>query len=121
MYAPKQRDGMLPRKCHHFDLDNFEKSEADLDAVLPVASMTLTAIFEKPKEGTTLSALQEIKWRKELEIIDQKIRKQHEKEVAVEKPLKFLVRIEKPPQRPPTPSIAIPYAIYYFCKIDRGC
>lgn len=46
--------------------------------------------------------------QEQLAAISENLRERKSRDKHSEKPLKYAIKIEKPPQRPPTPSVRIP-------------
>jgi hypothetical protein len=52
--------------------------------------------------------------QEQLALMDQKLKERKLKQQDDEKPLRFAVRIEKPPQRPITPVVETTYVLFYI-------
>ena len=89
----------------------------NLEASLPSSVMEIK-VDESLKVSTihdhSPEARREKVLKDQLEKMNSKLVERKEKQNQVKPPLKYAVKIEKPPARPPTPTIYIPYVHFYF-------
>ncbi|TPX36613.1 hypothetical protein SmJEL517_g01155 [Synchytrium microbalum] len=112
VYAPKAREGMPvdqvkdALKLHLEELSHYEGLVA-LESSFP--PQVLQADMSGPESLIMLrKQRQDMALHDELNAMDRRIKERMEKEAALERPLRFCSRIEKPVQRPATPTVDIP-------------
>ncbi|KAI8894254.1 solute carrier, TRAMD3 or PAT1-domain-containing protein [Globomyces pollinis-pini] len=113
VYAPKARDGVFRDvnsstiKLKLVDLDHYG-GLTSLENSLPKHVMEAHIARAEPNDNRSLEARRDKQLKEQLEKMNQKLQERRKRDQEEKPPLKYAVRIEKPPPRPPTPSIRIP-------------
>ncbi|KAM4609417.1 cilia- and flagella-associated protein 91 [Polymixia lowei] len=130
-YAPLTRNGVFPDWKNQNNvvrsryLDTYE-GLLELEAGLPASVVEPRARAPRPKVGKGFLRRSE---RREMELMKTyQALKEEKDEVVQKKPLRFLVKMEKPVPRPPTPRVDEPpegdeereLAVIYLQKLLRG-
>ncbi|KAK3751138.1 hypothetical protein QZH41_017935 [Actinostola sp. cb2023] len=132
-YAPMSRIGVfLDRGSEQYNVQSYHLSTyqglLELEASLPDFVTQPRVQAPKPKSSSKGGFVKRTQRRqRELEQVADIIEK-GKRPPEMEKPLKYLVKVEKPVPRPPTPSVPVPsqaeedaeLAIIYLQKIIRG-
>ncbi|KAJ3413697.1 Cilia- and flagella-associated protein 91 [Chytridiales sp. JEL 0842] len=114
VYAPRARDGVFKDKASTslppktIKLDSYQGL---LDLESTFSHSVLNADISLPNRNERLKnpvARKELHMQEQLRLMDIKLKERKAAVLADEKPLKFAQRIEKPPQRPPTPKVKEP-------------
>jgi hypothetical protein len=108
VYATKIRDGVVKDTLGgSLPPSNKLLSDVNLEEALNLTEKPITSTPKRAENEYSTSARKEMRIQQQLKFIDQRLREQKlAKEMeAVEKPLRFLVKVERPVQRPTTPEI----------------
>jgi hypothetical protein len=117
VYVPKQRDGLLMDKNKttvQVKLDELHNYHGTLSQLIPglveLESKLPKSLFSVSHElsSTNPSSRKDKLLKDQLERMNQKLVERKEKQQLGDQPIQYAVRIEKPPPRPITPSIAVP-------------
>ncbi|KAJ3128473.1 Cilia- and flagella-associated protein 91 [Nowakowskiella sp. JEL0407] len=113
VYAPKIRDGMFvdkPSTMMKLNLDEINSYEGLMQLEQTFSNSVLKADLSIPQKYNlrSLSARREMHVQEQLKQMDLKLKERKLMQQSEEKPLKYSQKIEKPPQRPPTPKIEPP-------------
>ncbi|KAJ3192923.1 Cilia- and flagella-associated protein 91, partial [Irineochytrium annulatum] len=117
VYAPKARDGIFQDKADmtlRFNVAELENYSGILELESTFNRHVLDADISLPDSSANRrnpSARRDLRNQEQLALMDMKLKeKKNQPSKPEEKPLKYTHRIEKPPQRPPTPRITTPQA-----------
>ncbi|KAL2913580.1 hypothetical protein HK105_206882 [Polyrhizophydium stewartii] len=114
VYAPKAREGCFSDKASttlRVELDELNTFRGLVELERTFAPSVLTAKVSLPDWKEKLKspdARREQHMQEQLEVMSRKLKERKTRDTTEEKPIKYAIKIEKPPQRPPTPSIHIP-------------
>lgn len=128
-YAPMSRIGVfLDQGSEQYNVQSFHLSTyqglLELEASLPDFVLQPRVQAPKPKSPAKGGFVKRTQRRqRELEQVADIIEK-GKKPLEKERPLKFLVKVEKPVPRPPTPSVPVPsqvnnFSFYRFCCLKK--
>ncbi|KAI9209223.1 solute carrier, TRAMD3 or PAT1-domain-containing protein [Polychytrium aggregatum] len=110
VYAPKARDGMYrdnPANTLKIQVENIDdyRGLLDLEATFPEKIIKTNLSLPQKKHTRSPSARKEKHLQEQLLLMDKKMKARRHQAQQEEKPLRFCQKIEKPPQRPETPTI----------------
>ncbi|KAI8925846.1 solute carrier, TRAMD3 or PAT1-domain-containing protein [Entophlyctis helioformis] len=114
VYAPKARDGSFRDKASttlSLELDELSHFRGLMELERTFQPSVLNAKIELPNWKEKLKspdARRERHMQEQLAEMSQKLKERKIRGSIDERPLKYAIKIEKPPQRPPTPSVHIP-------------
>ncbi|KAJ3276014.1 Cilia- and flagella-associated protein 91 [Terramyces sp. JEL0728] len=112
VYAPKARDGVFKDKASttlQIRLTEMDTLSGliELEATLPKSVLEPQIERIETKERS-VDARREQQLKEQLENMAIKLQERKTRDLMDKEPLKYAIRIEKPPPRPPTPSITFP-------------
>ncbi|KAK5665964.1 hypothetical protein QVD99_007584 [Batrachochytrium dendrobatidis] len=114
VYAPKAREGTFADKASstlQIKIEELESYSALVELEKSFSPFVLTAKTQLPKwksSAKSCASRKELHIQTQLENMALKLQERNIKNKIQETPIKYAIKIEKPPRRPPTPSIHIP-------------
>jgi hypothetical protein len=116
VYAPKAFEGTFRDKPSAtlqlavHDTNTFH-GLLELEKTLPQGITNPKISLPEAHKLKSLDARKEKQLQIELELMSAKIQERKQRDTKAEEPVKYAIKIERPPSRAPTPTIAIPYLI----------
>jgi hypothetical protein len=110
VFAPKARDGVFRDKAattlsiHIPELNDF-KGLIDIESTLSKSILEPVVARVEVQQDRSIDSRRDKQLKEQLEQMNVKLRERKTKEADSREPIRYQVRIEKPPQRPPTPTL----------------